>query len=231
MPRKHAAVLILTAGLLAAATPASAGFLDMLFGGFRRAAPSASRDLPQLSPVPTLPAPSGADNDSSVRTSSGPRSAYCVRTCDGHYFPVQANGGVSAAQMCNTFCPASETRLYSGGGIDYAVASDGKHYRDLPKAFLYRKQMVAGCTCNGKDAFGLAKMDVKEDPTLARGDIVVTQTGLASVSGRDRQGPQLTPVVASRSLSDRERDRLGESRTARERGGPAETTGAAPADD
>ena len=59
-----------------------------------------------------------------VRREEGPRSAYCVRTCDGHYFPVRAQGDMNAAEMCQAFCPSAQTKIFSGGGIDYAVAPD-----------------------------------------------------------------------------------------------------------
>jgi hypothetical protein len=144
---------------------------------------------------------------------------------------------MSAAQMCKSFCPASETKVYAGGGIDYAAAPDGSRYRDLPNAFAYRKQLVSGCTCNGKDAFGLARIDVNDDPTLARGDIVVTKDGLVAVSGRSEGEPQFTPVSSYRGISARERDRLADTKiTQPGRNGsppsstPAETTGAAPHD-
>ena len=52
--------------------------------------------------------------------------------------------------------PGEPDPVYSGGSIDHAVASDGSRYADLDNAFVYRKQLVAGCTCNGRDAFGLA---------------------------------------------------------------------------
>ena len=110
-----------------------------------------------------------------------------MRTSDGFYFPVQAHAGVSAAEACHAFCPASQTRLYSGSGIDHAVASDGSRYADLDTAFLYRKQLVAGCTCNGRDRFGLAHVDVNTDPTLRPGDIVATRDGLVAVTGREEQ--------------------------------------------
>ena len=125
----------------------------------------------------------------------GPRSAYCVRTCDGHYFPVQARPGMSAAQACQSFCPATQTKLYSGGGIDHAFATDGTgRYSDLPNAYAYRKQLVANCSCNGKSAFGLAKIDINNDPTLARGDLIATKEGLVSVTGRDQNGLRFTKV-------------------------------------
>ena len=39
---------------------------------------------------------------------------------------------------------------------------------------MYRQKIVEGCTCNGKDSFGLARIDVASDPTLRPGDIVAT---------------------------------------------------------
>src|SRR6185437_13992217 len=103
------------------------------------------------------------------RADGGSASAFCVRTCDGHYFPVRAQAGTSAADMCKSFCPSTETKLFSGSHIDGAVAQDGSHYDDLKNAFLYRKKLVDGCTCNGKSPGGLANLDAKSDPTLRPG--------------------------------------------------------------
>ena len=76
--------------------------------------------------------------------SEAPRSeggiAYCVRLCDGRYFPLQRHSGVSSAQTCSSFCPASATRIYNGNAIDHAVAPDGKRYSELATAFAYRKK-------------------------------------------------------------------------------------------
>ena len=54
-------------------------------------------------------------------------------------------------------------------------ASDGTRYADLPNAFVYRDRLVADCTCNGKDAFGLVTTTTNDDPTLRPGDIVATE--------------------------------------------------------
>jgi hypothetical protein len=239
MRQSRAIFAIFAASLLTFVTPADAGFFDQLFGGFtRRAPPPPPSALPEMSPLPDRISPQGGENgEFRPRAESGPRSAYCVRTCDGHYFPVHAHAGMSAAQMCKSFCPASETKVYAGGGIEHAAATDGSRYRDLPNAFAYRKQLVSGCTCNGKDAFGLARIDVNDDPTLARGDIVATKDGLVAVSGRSEGEPQFTPVSSYRGISARERDRLAETKITQPgrngsppSGAPAETTGAAPRD-
>ncbi len=127
------------------------------------------------------------------RGQTGPSAAYCVRLCDGRPFPVQAAGG-SPAQACSSLCPASQTKIFAGSGVDNAVSSDGKRYADLPNAFAYRKKLVAGCTCNGQSAGGLVRMDVKTDPTLRSGDMVVTNNGLVIFKGMKNQTAEFTPV-------------------------------------
>jgi hypothetical protein len=89
------------------------------------------------------------------------------------------------ADTCKAICPASATKVYLGSEIDTAVAADGAHYTQLNTAYLYRKQIVANCTCNGKDPFGLTTLDPKDDPTLRPGDIVSTKDGLMTYSGRN----------------------------------------------
>lgn len=119
--------------------------------------------------------------DASARTSS-----FCVRTCDGRYFPVAAREGQSSAEMCSSFCPASETKVYRGSSIDNASTDGGKAYSDLPNAFKYRDQLVDGCTCNGKDPAGLAAVKIEDDPTLRKGDIVAGSDGLLVAGSRSR---------------------------------------------
>jgi hypothetical protein len=111
--------------------------------------------------------------------------AYCVRTCDGRYFPVPSGDNQSSADGCKNLCPASETRVFSGSSIDNASSKDGKAYSALPNAFRYRKELVAGCTCNGKDVIGLASVSLNEDRTLRRGDIVANAGGLEVVNRVD----------------------------------------------
>ena len=142
----------------------------------------------------------------------GPARAFCVRTCDGRYFPVQGRPGMSAAQACEAFCPASETQLYAGSNIDYAVARDGSRYASMQNAYVYRKHVVAGCTCNGRDAFGLAHIDVKDDPTLRRGDVVATREGLVAFTGDRNRRAGFTPVQSYPGFSRRYRETLSDIR-------------------
>jgi hypothetical protein len=145
---------------------------------------------------------------------SGPSRAFCVRTCDGHYFPVQAHAGLSAAAACQSFCPASETKLFSGSNIDYATAPDGSRYTALPNAFMYRKTLVAGCTCNGRNAFGLARIDSKYDPTLRPGDVVATANGFAAFTGKHNNVAEFTPVEDYARLSKSLRATLADTKVA-----------------
>jgi hypothetical protein len=108
--------------------------------------------------------------------------SYCVRTCDGRYFPAPSTGDAqSKAQGCKNLCPAGETKVFPGSSIDNAVSKDGRSYSALPNAFLYRKEMVAGCTCNGKDPVGLASIKPDDDKMLRRGDLIARETGLEVV--------------------------------------------------
>jgi Protein of unknown function (DUF2865) len=124
--------------------------------------------------------------------------AWCVRSCDGRYFPITGPDNKSRAQSCNSFCPASQTSLVYGSEIDSAVTDDGRPYSELPNAFRYRSELVAGCTCNGKDPAGLASIGIDNDPTLRRGDLVAGQNGL-EVATRDasRGGANFTPLPQS----------------------------------
>jgi hypothetical protein len=188
---RQGAVLFVTLALLASVGPASgAGLLEMLFGGGRRAPP------PPPSPTPFfqgLADAFGSPESGERRPDRGPSMAYCVRLCDGQPFPVQTVGG-SPAQVCSSSCPAAQTKVFSGSGVEYAVASDGKRYADLPNAFAYRKKSVAGCTCNGRTVGGLVPLDVKTDQTLRAGDLVATNNGVVAFKGMKNQTAEFTPV-------------------------------------
>jgi hypothetical protein len=186
--------------------PASAGIFERIFGGLRHVA-EAPAALP--TGLSSFADPfTGMRSAPSQRAESNPARAFCVRTGDGFYFPVQAYAGVSAAETCHALCPASKTSLYSGGAIDNAVASNGSRYADLDTAFLYRKQLVAGVTCNGRDSFGLAHVDINTDPTLRPGDIVATKTGLVAFSGMKNKVADFAPISSDRAVPKITRERL-----------------------
>jgi hypothetical protein len=189
------------AGILLAPAPAAAqNFFDLLFGGFRRPAPPPPPPPgytdPNRAAYPDYPDGPRGDYDP-----GGPSVAFCVRTCDGRFFPIRAG---NPAEVCAAFCPAAQTRIFHGGKIDYAHSSDGRTYRDMPNAFLYREKLVEGCTCNGKDPFGLARIDVRNDPTIRPGDIVATNKSLMQATPRPSGEVVFTPITGEmrRRLSE-----------------------------
>lgn len=213
--RVAAGIMCLGALTMSLSTPASAqGFFERLFGGLRQSIEAPRQPVN----VPAYADPRAGQGDPAqqpqqrLRAENGPNRAFCVRTCDGHFFPVQAQPGMSAAEACNSFCPAAQTKLYSGGNIDTAAASDGSRYEDLDNAFAFRKQVVNNCSCNGRDHFGLARVDVKSDPTLRQGDIVATTTGLAAYTGTKNKVAEFTPIQSYRGIPQSSRDKLSETK-------------------
>ena len=174
--------------VVSAGSASAGGFFDFLFARFP--APGAAYHAPDPPPAPVaLPYadPSASYPQSFESGGTGVAATYCVRLCDGRYFPVQRHSGTTAAQTCQALCPAAKTKVYFGGEIGRASASDGTRYRDLDNAFVYRKRLVDNCTCNGKDAFGLAPIEIVDDPTLRPGDLVATETGLLRFTGTRAQ--------------------------------------------
>ena len=181
--------------LALAPTAQAEDFLSALFGAFGGGrAPSIrlpfANEINPFAPQNDVPRPRASYY--------GGSQAYCVRTCDGRYFPISASDSQSRAASCNSFCPASETKVVYGTNIDNAATESGKPYSELPNAFRYRSELVAGCTCNGKDLIGLAPVKIENDPTLRKGDIVAGEGGLVVANrGADRRGASLNFSPAS----------------------------------
>ena len=196
----RAAALVLAASAIAGVRPASAqGLFESLFGRPQPRYVQPESLPPQTSSYadPFGPRESRrSDGNSGLYTGHG--AAFCVRTCDGRYFPLQHHAGASPAELCRSFCPAAQTMVFSGGSINSAVAPNGTRYADLDNAFAYRDKVVDNCTCNGKDGFGLARMSPAVDPTLRPGDIVATNDGLANFRGKTAaKTAEFTPIDKS----------------------------------
>jgi hypothetical protein len=142
---------------------------------------------------------------------------FCVRTCDGFYMPVAAGLSKAEAQRsCNALCPGTETILFRGGedgpdGIGQAVSHDGKRYASLTKAFAYRAAVDNNCRCGARPKAVLAQL--RDDATLVRGDIVVTEAGVHVFTGRGRpphDAGDFTPYREAGRLSGKLRTYLSE---------------------
>ncbi len=205
---------IALASLLAPRGASAEGLFDLFFGGFQK---QQQRQVPpqanffadpfgQNQPPAPPPRP--------IASSGGP--AFCVRSCDGRYFPL-ARGNATPVQMCQAFCPASPTKVFYGSTIDGATSASGERYADSENAFAYRKALRADCTCNGRSAAGLAPVDLTLDTSLRPGDVIATTDGLVAYSGikvGNNQTAEFTPVASYPGLTADVRARLGEMKVA-----------------
>jgi hypothetical protein len=212
--RRMLVAVIIGPVALSPATSSAEGLFDFFFGSqkqqHRQPSPQASffadpfNNDPQAAPPPPRPA----------IASSGP--AFCVRSCDGKYFPLM-RGTASPVQMCQAFCPASTTKVFFGSNIDSAYAATGERYADSENAYAYRKALRADCTCNGRDPAGLAPIDLALDGSLRAGDVIATTDGLVAYSGMrvgNDQAPDFTPVASYPGLTADVRARLNEMKVA-----------------
>jgi hypothetical protein len=196
-PRQAGRVLLaaLILGWVAPVQPAAAEDLfQALFGSFRRHASGIFPSQTTSFADPLAPLDHQRSTDETGGFGHG--TVYCVRTCDGRYFPLPRHSGSSAVALCKAFCPAARTMVFSGSRIDTAVAPSGTRYADLDQAFAYRDKMSGNCSCNGKDGLGLARVEVSGDPTLRAGDIVATNAGLATFNGKSGAA-EFTPINTS----------------------------------
>lgn len=219
---RRRAVLVaatLAGSVLVAPAPVSAeGLFDFFFGGAQK---QQSRQAPPQAnffadPFGTNQQERPAAPISAPRVAgSGP--AFCVRSCDGKYFPLTMRGNATPVQMCQAFCPASPTKVFYGSNIDYAASSTGERYSDSENAYAYRKALRADCTCNGRDPAGLAPVDLALDTSLRAGDVIATTDGLVAYTGirvGNDQAFDFTPVASYPGLTSEIRARLGEMKVA-----------------
>lgn len=201
------------------AAPASGGW----FGWQRRAetpapaaaaagAPATRRQMTRSRQATAL-----AGTDGSSRT-------FCVRSCDGYYFPVGpvtgAAGRRAQADACNAMCPGATVRLYSsrGGTIETARSESGQAYSAMATAFRYRERLEPGCSCQASVTQGLARLAMTQDYTLREGDLVVMDAGVRVFRNGGRFPHQPRDFVTARAygrLSPDLRRRVAEIETAR----------------
>ena len=209
-----AATALVGAVAVAPRVASAEGFFDFFFGGIQkqqqRQGPPQANFFADPFGLNQQPAPP----QRTVASGSGP--AFCVRSCDGKYFPL-ARGNATPVQMCQAFCPASATKVFFGSSIDGAYSSNGEHYANSENAFAYRKALRADCTCNGRDPAGLAPVDLTLDSSLRPGDVIATTDGLVVYSGARAgasQTAEFTPIASYPGLTAEVRARLGEMKVA-----------------
>ena len=167
-------------------------FFSNFFGGFGRS----------RAPVVRMPFDDSFQQSQPRQRYGGGGQAFCVRTCDGRHFPISGSDSRSRTESCSSLCPTAETKVVYGSSIDNASTENGKPYSDLPNAFRYRNEIVSGCTCNGKDAMGLAQVKIENDTTLRKGDIVAGANGLVVANrSADQRGASVDFSPAISALS------------------------------
>ena len=133
----------------------------------------------------------------------------CVRLCDGYFFPAPASGQAG----CASLCPGAETALYRmpGGSdrIEDAVSASGARYSALPAALSYRTTIANACACRSAPD---STAELMRDPTLRKGDAVMTETGLLVYRGAGSSQHQLRDfsTLAQARLSPDRRVMLAE---------------------
>src|SRR5712664_259030 len=208
-----AAVALIGSIALVPRVASAEGLFDFLFGGAhkQRQAPAQANFFADPFGLNQQPAPPPR-----AVASSGSGPAFCVRSCDGKYFPLM-RGNASPVQMCQAFCPASPTKVFFGSTIEGASSGNGERYADSENAFAFRKALRADCTCNGRDPAGLAPVDLTLDTSLRAGDVIATTNGLVAYSGvrtGTSQTAEFTPIASYPGLTAETRARLGEMKVA-----------------
>src|SRR6201996_9239435 len=205
-----AAALIAVVSALEPRQASAEGLFDLFFGGFQKQRQTTT------SPQTNFFDPLQQNQPATSRQVASGGPSFCVRSCDGKYFPL-TRGNASPVQMCQAFCPASATKVFYGSNIDSATAATGERYADSDNAFAYRKALRADCTCNGRDAAGLAPVELTMDASLRAGDVIATTDGLVAYSGikvGNNNSPEFIPVASYPGLTAEVRSRLGEMKVA-----------------
>jgi hypothetical protein len=143
-------------------------------------------------PATRVTPPEARAGDVVVETASGSRS-YCVRECDGFFFPVGIYSGASDQashqRACSRLCPGAKTSLFvlrpGSDKIEDAVAARGGASYSKLAAALRRKEPPAEpreCSCRAATPESPIRA-IYRDPTLRRGDAIMTAHGMEIFHG------------------------------------------------
>lgn len=199
-------------GAIVGAYAPFAGFFPADMGAALKQEPLRPRSA--SAPVRRATAEKGARE--AVAAGRGGSVTYCVRTCDGFYFPLSASTGSQRGDeaACNSLCPTSETKVYTGqigAEIEDARARDtGRRYASLSTALSYRRAVSESCACNTSGVGLTTAASVAGDRTLRPGDIVMTQKGMRVFIGGQApyRDANFTTIDRAKSVAGRSRETL-----------------------
>ena len=123
---------------------------------------------------------------------------FCVRSCDGYFFPMPGVGKASQQSMCEMACPSAAVDVYRGGSIETSRNLRGQSYAALPNAFSFRTRVTEKCGCNAADAGSShALKSLRQDPTLRNGDIVFDSAGASVYRGSGFASAENSTIVSA----------------------------------
>jgi hypothetical protein len=215
-PVLAALAALFAAGLVLAPAPSRAerGLLEFLFGPDPAPAPEAAPP-PARSSAPSRRARLQGDlrfakpRDGAPLSGTGFASepatgGFCVRTCDGYFFPLIKSTRATRQQSCELACPSAAMEIYDGVTIETARNARGQRYSALPSAFVFRDKANSSCTCNDPSTSqAFFERTARNDPTLQSGDIIVEETGAFVY-----RGEKFVPLSNASFMSATLRDRL-----------------------
>src|SRR3569623_1174199 len=163
-----AVAAIVAVPCLAGPAPVAAeGLFDFFFGSGQ---PRPQREVPQANAYadPFTGQQSSAPQyvpPTRLAAGGGSGPAFCVRSCDGKYFPLM-RGVASPAQMCQAFCPASATKIYFGTS-DGLVAYTGIRVGNDQSAEFTPAASYPGLTAQVRARLGEMKVAPVRAETVA----------------------------------------------------------------
>ncbi|QOZ30520.1 DUF2865 domain-containing protein [Bradyrhizobium sp. CCBAU 53421] len=136
-----------------------------------------------------------------VYTRSGNRQNFCVRICDGRFFPLPRVSDAADVGTCEAVCPPAELKLYSGSDIDSARTETGETDKALANAFRFQCEIVPQCACSAGASTGLSPIAIEDDMTLRTGDIIAADDGfkIAAITGGQQRSVLFRPLPKARA--------------------------------
>jgi len=229
-PRLAAVIFVIGSMAVGSTAGRAAGLLELLFGNphpVQQAAPMAAPSLSQ--DIEIAPKPHRQKRASlKAKTRHGVREAklraakmqtaasraICVRLADGYFFPTGNSGNFAALQSaCDVQCPNMETRLFlfekgSDKIEDAKDARNGALYSAISSGFALAPLNKQAHGCHPLTQTASAVSGIFSDPTLKRGDLVVTKKGIRMFNGRNHFPYEEADFTALRKADGIPKERL-----------------------